>query len=244
MGIYEKIFGNPSKKYIKRIAPIVKKINDLEKDFSAFSDEDLKKKTEEFKEKIKTRLSSFVDEETQDELNTKKDLDKEKRDRQNRKEKKVLDEILPEAFAVVREAAKRTIGQRHFDVQLMGGIALHEGNISEMRTGEGKTLVSTLPIYLNALLGKGVHVVTVNDYLARRDAQWMGKIYDFLGLKVGVIVHDFSYLVDFGQGHRSKQLGSGGQEEKGLVVEQQVEIEKEDLVEVGRRDAYSADMPL
>ena len=242
MGIYEKIFGNPSKKYIKRIAPIVKKINDLEKDFSAFSDEDLKKKTEEFKEKIKTRLSSFVDEETQDELNTKKDLDKEKRDRQNRKEKKVLDEILPEAFAVVREAAKRTIGQRHFDVQLMGGIALHEGNISEMRTGEGKTLVSTLPIYLNALLGKGVHVVTVNDYLARRDAQWMGKIYDFLGLKVGVIVHDFSYLVDFGQGHRSKQLGSGGQEEKGLVVEQQVEIEKEDLVEVGRRDAYSADI--
>src|SRR5258707_2779167 len=100
-----------------------------------------------------------------------------------------LDDLLPEAFAVVREASKRTLGQRHFDVQLVGGIVLHRGNISEMKTGEGKTLVATLPSYLNALAGEGVHVVTVNDYLARRDSEWMGQIYRFLGMTVGVIVH-------------------------------------------------------
>ncbi len=100
-----------------------------------------------------------------------------------------LDDLLPEAFAVVREAAKRTLGQRHFDVQLVGGMVLHEGSIAEMKTGEGKTLVATLPVYLNALTGKGVHVVTVNDYLAKRDAEWMGQIYRFLGLTVGCIVH-------------------------------------------------------
>jgi preprotein translocase subunit SecA len=100
-----------------------------------------------------------------------------------------LDDILVEAFATCREASKRTLGQRHFDVQLVGGMILHEGKISEMKTGEGKTLVATLPVYLNALAGRGVHVVTVNDYLAKRDAEWMGQIYNFLGLKVGVIVH-------------------------------------------------------
>src|ERR1700761_6245346 len=100
-----------------------------------------------------------------------------------------LDDLLPEAFAVVREAAKRTLGQRHFDVQLVGGMVLHKGNISEMKTGEGKTLVATLPVYLNALAGDGVHVVTVNDYLARRDSEWMGQIYRFLGMSVGCIVH-------------------------------------------------------
>ena len=100
-----------------------------------------------------------------------------------------LDDLLPEAFAVVREASRRTLGQRHFDVQLVGGMVLHDGKISEMKTGEGKTLVATLPVYLNALAGKGVHVVTVNDYLARRDADWMGQIYKFLGLTYGVIVH-------------------------------------------------------
>src|SRR5208283_5127929 len=105
-----------------------------------------------------------------------------------------LDDLLVEAFATVREAAKRALGQRHFDVQLMGGIVLHRGMIAEMKTGEGKTLVATLPVYLNALTGKGVHVVTVNDYLARRDAEWMGQIYRFLGLTVGVIVHDLDDL--------------------------------------------------
>ncbi|HEY9584524.1 MAG TPA: preprotein translocase subunit SecA, partial [Candidatus Paceibacterota bacterium] len=111
-------------------------------------------------------------------------------------EGKSLDDILPEAFAAVREAASRTLKQRHFDVQLIGGIALHKGNIAEMRTGEGKTLVATLPVYLNALEGKGVHVVTVNDYLSRRDAVWMGQIYSALGLSIGVINHESSYLYD------------------------------------------------
>ena len=109
---------------------------------------------------------------------------------------KTLDEILPEAFAVVREAGDRVLGMRHFDVQLIGGMALHEGNVAEMKTGEGKTLVATLPTYLNALTGKGVHVVTVNDYLAQRDAGWMGPVYDFLGLSVGVIIADKSFVYD------------------------------------------------
>ena len=113
----------------------------------------------------------------------------------------ILDDILPEAFAAVRQAAKRTLGQRHFDEQIIGGVVLHQGKIAEMRTGEGKTLVATLPAYLNGLTGGGVHVVTVNDYLARRDAQWMGQVYDFLGLSVGVLQHDSAYLYDSsGQG--------------------------------------------
>ena len=132
-----------------------------------------------------------------------------------------LDDILPEAFAAVREAAKRTLGQRHFDVQIIGGYVLHQGKIAEMRTGEGKTLVATLPAYLNGLTGKGVHVVTVNDYLARRDAQWMGQVYDFLGLSVGVLQHDSAYLYD-----------SSGKGKKGM----------ERLREAERRDAYAADI--
>ena len=132
-----------------------------------------------------------------------------------------LDDILPEAFAAVREAAKRTLGQRHFDVQIIGGYVLHQGKIAEMRTGEGKTLVATLPAYLNGLTGKGVHVVTVNDYLARRDAQWMGQVYDFLGLSVGVLQHDAAYLYD-----------SSGKGKKGM----------ERLREAERRDAYAADI--
>lgn len=113
-----------------------------------------------------------------------------------RLEKETLDAILPDAFAVVRETARRTLGQRHFDVQLIGGMVLHEGKVAEMKTGEGKTLVATLPVFLNALVGKGVHVVTVNDYLAQRDAGWMSQIYDFLNLSVGVIIPDQSYIYD------------------------------------------------
>src|SRR5581483_8419718 len=113
-----------------------------------------------------------------------------------RLKKESLDAVLPDAFAVVREAATRTLGQRHFDVQLIGGMVLHEGNVAEMKTGEGKTLVATLPVYLNALTGKGVHVVTVNEYLSQRDAGWMGQIYDFLGLSVGVIIAEQSLIYD------------------------------------------------
>ncbi len=156
----ERILGDPNKQAIKKLKPIVDRVNLLEPSIEPLSDEELKAKTEYFKELLAGG--------------------------------KTLDDILPEAFAVVRESAKRVLGERHFDVQLMGGAALHQGKIAEMRTGEGKTLVATLPVYLNALSGKGVHVVTVNDYLAKRDSEWMGKVYEFLGLTVGVITHDTS----------------------------------------------------
>jgi len=158
-----KLLGDPNKKYLKKIQPIVDEINKLEKDFEHFSNEELKKKTEEFKKRL---------------------------------EKESLDNILVEAFALVREASKRTLDQRHYDVQLIGGIVLHQGKITEMKTGEGKTLAATLPVYLNALTGKGVHVVTVNDYLSRRDTVWMGQIYDAIGLSIGCINHDQSFSYD------------------------------------------------
>ena len=150
------IFKTYSQKEVKRVKPIVNKINELEEEISKLSDSELRAKTEYFKEQLKNG--------------------------------KTLDDILPEAFAVVREASKRVLGMRHFDVQLIGGIILHQGRIAEMKTGEGKTLVATLPVYLNALEGKGVHVITVNDYLAKRDSEWMGKLYKFLGLSVGLVI--------------------------------------------------------
>ncbi len=157
MGILSKVIGTHSEREVKRVIPIVDKIESLEADFEALSDEQLKNKTNEFKKRLSEGES--------------------------------LDDILPEAYAVVREASKRTIGMRHYRVQLIGGVILHQGRITEMRTGEGKTLVSTLPAYLNALEGKGVHIVTVNDYLAKRDAEWMGQIHEFLGLTVGCILN-------------------------------------------------------
>ncbi len=158
MGFIDKLLGNTSEHHIKKLRPLVKRINELEASVKALSDKELRAKTEEFR-------ARFAKGET-------------------------LDALLPEAYAVVREAAVRTVGMRHFDVQLLGGIVLHQGRIAEMKTGEGKTLVATLPAYLNAIPGKGVHIVTVNDYLASRDAAWMGKIYRFLGMSVGCIVHD------------------------------------------------------
>ncbi len=169
------VFGTANERVIKRLVPIVAKINELEPSIQQLSDEELRAKTAEFKARIKSRLEGVTD---RDDIKT--------------AEREVLDEILPEAFAVVREAGWRAVHMRHFDVQLIGGMVLHSGKISEMKTGEGKTLVATLACYLNALAGHGVHVVTVNDYLAKRDAEWMGKIYEFLGLTVGVIVHDLS----------------------------------------------------
>ncbi len=152
-----KLFKSYSEKEVKRVKPIVDKINSLEADMQKLTDDELKGKTDYFKKLLE--------------------------------EGKTLDDILPEAFAVVREAAKRVIGMRHFDVQLIGGIILHQGRIAEMKTGEGKTLVATLPAYLNALTGKGVHIITVNDYLAKRDSEWMGKVYSFLGLTVGLVIN-------------------------------------------------------
>lgn len=160
LGLFKNLFDY-NKKEIKRLSQVVDRINGLEPEISALSDDRLKAKTTEFKERLERSAT--------------------------------LDDLLPEAFAVVREVSRRTLGMRHFDVQLIGAIVLHEGKIAEMKTGEGKTLVATMPAYLNALKGRGVHVVTVNDYLARRDSEWMGQIYRFLGLEVGLIVHGLDY---------------------------------------------------
>lgn len=174
-----KLLGDPNEKKVKSIMGIIDHINALEPQFEKLTDEELRAKTDEFKEILAKRPTS-------------KDF---KTDR--KLEKEALDKILPEAFATVREAGKRVLNMRHFDVQLIGGYFLHNGHIAEMRTGEGKTLVATLPAYLNALTGKGVHVITVNDYLAKRDSDWMGKIYKFLGLSVGVILSGGRSAEDF-----------------------------------------------
>src|SRR5262249_27109354 len=169
---------------IKRLTPRVQRISALEPEMQKLSDEQLRAKTAEFRARIQQRIADAQpDEPAEEEALT---TSKPKRDPVL---EAVLDEVLEEAFAVVREAGRRVLNMRHFDVQLIGGMVLHEGKISEMKTGEGKTLVATLPVYLNALAGRGVNVVTVNDYLARRDSEWMGRIYNFLGLSVGVIVH-------------------------------------------------------
>jgi preprotein translocase subunit SecA len=177
--VLTKVFGTSNERVIKRLWPVVATINDFEPAVKKLSDEELRAKTVEFRARIAKRIEGLADE----------DPDK-AAEAIRAAENEALDEILPEAFAVVREAGWRAVQMRHFDVQLIGGMVLHQGKISEMKTGEGKTLVATLSCYLNALAGHGVHVVTVNDYLAKRDAEWMGKIYEFLGLTVGVIVHD------------------------------------------------------
>ncbi len=183
-----KIFGTSNERVVKRLMPTVAAISELEPAMQALSHADLRNKTAEFRKRIAARLEGISS--TPDPSDDNRSPDKETKDARRQAEKEVLDELLPEAFAVVREAGRRILGMRHFDVQLLGGMVLHQGKIAEMRTGEGKTLVATLACYLNALAGHGVHVVTVNDYLAKRDAEWMGKIYEYLGLTVGVIVHD------------------------------------------------------
>ena len=157
--LFRKIFGSKNERYLRKLRPVIARINALEPEMEALADEDFAARMAQYRADLAEG-------------------------------KTTLDELLPSVFALVREASRRVMGMRHYDVQLIGGIVLHRGKIAEMKTGEGKTLVATLPVSLNALTGKGVHVVTVNDYLARRDAQWMGKLYNFLGLSVGVIVHD------------------------------------------------------
>jgi preprotein translocase subunit SecA len=183
--IAAKIFGTKNEREVKRLTPKVAQINALEPQMQGLTDAQLRAKTEEFRQRIRERVAQVPDEPDAS-LDRLKEIDEERRKAEN----ELLEAILPEAFAVVREAGRRVLNMRHFDVQLIGGMVQHEGKISEMKTGEGKTLVATLPVYLNALPGRGVHVVTVNDYLAKRDSEWMGKIYNFLGLSVGVIVHD------------------------------------------------------
>jgi len=206
-GILKKLFGDDNTRRIKAIQPVVDEINKLEAEVSALSNEGLKEKTKELKNRLEKGETSEA--------------------------------ILPYAYALVREAAKRTLGQRHFDVQLIGGVIMHRGGIAEMRTGEGKTLVATLPAYLGALSGKGVHVVTVNDYLARRDAAWMGQVYDALGLSVGIIAHDESYLYDRTAGV------SADEEEKLDKTRDEIgsfKVEHEFLRPVSRKEAYLADI--
>ncbi|QQG42932.1 MAG: preprotein translocase subunit SecA [Candidatus Giovannonibacteria bacterium] len=209
MSFFGKIFGGSNERAIDELRPVVEEINNLEKDFERISDEELKKKTEEFRRRLGEMGRVITSS---------------------------LDEILPEAFAAVREAAKRTLGQRHFDVQLMGGIVLHRGGIAEMKTGEGKTLVATLPAYLNAISGPpasgGVHIVTVNDYLSRRDAAWMGQIYSALGLSVGVLNHEASYLYD----PEHKELDQA-RDTLGAF-----KVVHEFLRPCSRREAYAADI--
>src|SRR3989344_1714183 len=202
MALLSSLFGSANDRYIKSLQPTIDRINSLESEFEKLSAEELKAKTDEFKERLAKG--------------------------------ETLDDLLPEAFAAVREASKRTLGQRHYDVQLIGGIVLHQAKISEMRTGEGKTLIATLPAYLNALEGKGVHVVTVNDYLARRDAAWMGQIHNALGLSVGCINHETSYIYD--ESHVSKE------EDEERDIEGSFRVVHELLRPVSRRDAYRADI--
>ncbi|MBR3511341.1 MAG: preprotein translocase subunit SecA [Clostridia bacterium] len=192
------LFKSYSEKEVKRIMPIIAKINNLEEDISKLSDQELVAKTDYFKKELKNG--------------------------------KTLDDILPEAFAVVREASKRVLGMRHFDVQLIGGIVLHQGRIAEMKTGEGKTLVATLPVYLNALTGRGVHVITVNEYLAKRDSEWMGKLYKFLGLSVGLIYNGMDH--DEKQKAYQADITYGTNNEFGFdYLRDNMVIRKEDLVQ-------------
>src|SRR3989339_1502147 len=207
MSFLEIIFGDPNKKVIKELEPVVSKINELESSFISLSSDELRAKTSEFKERL------------------------------NKGE--TLDNILPEAFATVREAARRKLGQRHYDVQLMGGIVLHRGEITEMKTGEGKTLTSTLPIDLNALTGKGVHVVTVNDYLARRDAVWMGQIYAALGLTIGSIQHESAFLYDESYKHTEENKE---EHDKERDTTGSFRVHYDYLKPVSRKEAYQTDI--
>ena len=196
MGLLDKFFGNANDKELKKYQVVIDKINAIEDKFKNLSDDQIKEKTKELQEEAKQ----------------KKDIEK-------------SDEFLVEAFANCREAGRRVLGERAYDVQMIGGLALNNGKISEMKTGEGKTLSSTLAVYLNALSGKGVHVVTVNDYLSKRDANWMGQVYDFLGLSVGCIAHDSSFIY---QPNRTD--------------ENEVTIEEENLIAISRKEAYGVDI--
>jgi len=223
MSILTKIFGDANEKYLKKLQPIVDRINQLEPEFEKFSNEQLKAKTKELKEKNVGGSPPNI-----------------------------LDDVLVEAFALVREAAKRTLKQRHFDCQLIGGIVLHQGKIAEMKTGEGKTLAATLPLYLNALEGKGCHLVTVNDYLAKRDTVWMGQIYHALGMSVGCITHEAAFLYDavYRAENQKSKIKNQNENSKLKIDEKDKErdliggfkVVEDFLRPVSRREAYEADI--
>lgn len=238
--ILKKIVGTQNERIVKLLKPTVDAANAFESAISKLSDTELRAKTDEFRARIAVRRKDYQD--RMDEMEglyktTTAPDEKEKVKRRFRDLKNgIFADVLPEAFAVVREAAKRTLKMRHFDVQLMGGMVLHQGKIAEMATGEGKTLVATLPVYLNALTGEGVHVITVNDYLARRDRNWMGPVYEFLGLTVGVIYHDMD------QAERKKAYDSdityGTNNEYGFdYLRDNMVVHKEDMVQRGHNYA-------
>ena len=183
MSVFKKILtgilGDENAKRIRKYEVKVAEINALENKISKLTDEEIRAKTQYFKDYLKKEVKGLEEQQ----IHSSSEVD----EHFEKKLKDALDDILVEAFALVREASKRTLGMRHFDVQLIGGMALHDGNIAEMKTGEGKTLVATLAVYLNALAGRGVHVITVNDYLVKRDCEWMGRLYGFLGLSVGFV---------------------------------------------------------
>jgi preprotein translocase subunit SecA len=212
MSILSKFFGDTNKRIVDKYQIYVDQINDLESRLEKFSDSEIKNRVKE----IRTEITASLD---------KKIIKEDDYESVRKIENDILKDYLPEIFALTREASKRTLKQRHFDVQLVGGVVLHEGKIAEMLTGEGKTLVATLSVTLNALTGRGVHIVTVNDYLARRDAGWMGQIYNFLGLSVGSIIHDISYLYD-----------------ENYVDEKALDEKTKHLRPVSRREAYNADI--
>ena len=202
----KKVFGSSNDRELKRLRPLVEKVNAFETAIAALSDDELRAKTAAFRAALHERtaperdemdrLRAALHEPQEGGLEELREAIKKQEDALYKAEQEVIEDLLPEAFACVREASRRTIGLRHYDVQILGGVVLHRGRIAEMKTGEGKTLVATLPIYLNALSGRGVHLVTVNDYLARRDVQWMGPIYHLLGLSCAAIVHDLSFVFD------------------------------------------------
>src|SRR3989344_4227732 len=201
MGLFTRIFGDESSKFIKKAEKIVAKVNGLEADVAKLPDEDFQKKTQEFRDRLAKN--------------------------------ETMDDILPEAFALVREAMKRVDGKRLFDVQIVGGLALHQGKIAEMKTGEGKTFVAVLPAYLNAITGEGVHIITVNDYLSRIGAVLMGQVYNFLGLSVGVInSNNVSYLYDAKHTEADQERDRVGE----------YKIIYEFLKPVSRKEAYAADI--
>ncbi|MBC7929803.1 MAG: preprotein translocase subunit SecA, partial [Rubrivivax sp.] len=170
-----KVFGSSNQRYLKGLLPIVERVNQLESGVKILSDDQMRARIAELRERVAREVGDI------------KGRDEDARKERKRRTQEALDEIMPEVFALTREASVRSTGMRHFDVQLIGGAALHQGRIAEMRTGEGKTLVATLPLYLNALPGKGAHLITVNSYLSRRDSEWMGHVYKYLGLTVGCL---------------------------------------------------------
>jgi len=218
-------FVDSNDRELRRLQPWVDQANALEPEYEALSDEDIRAAFAELREEI--HEAAAHDEPSDDELHhpdleRRRELTKDRRTRENERLQKALDDVVPEVFAMTREAMKRTLGMRHFDVQLMGAAVLHQGRISEMRTGEGKTLVAPMAAVLNSLSGRGVHVVTVNDYLARRDPQWMGPVFHFLGVSVGMITHDASFVFEPGYPTNDERLMN--------------------LRPVTRREAYAADV--